>query len=507
MAIRYGLILKIWGSTPSLEEPAAYEPTIELVSDIPVDSVSITSEEPAEQDSPPSEALPDFSAVTKEMVAATPGEAAENESVTVEVDEEELALEVEADSEDEALTVGISERVDLAETDLESLLEVQEPTKILTSEDLRLTDDSLVKEPIGDSQFEELDVIDLEEDSEIREIEMEELEAVESEEEESLGLDLEETVPVENLEMEQLANEDLSQMIDLDYTEEASVELGPDDLEPSAELVLEGPVGDELTLDDVPQEELTTQEFFGEELPTEEFPAEKLPDEKTAPISLESEISFDEADLGAEPDLVPEEISPDTSFQEIALEAAEAEEALFEEEQEEQEEEPSLEVTEDIAFDEITLDEPPVMAAAEEFVPDFETEPIPEPSPRIAVVPPPPEPSVRPQEARFVPEPPEAVQPPPVPPVVERPVAPPVEPIGREERLSAAEMATVVSSILGKRIDEAVPARMEFADSFGAAVKGALPERRDFSENFDKALSEALPSRTDFLDGVAQRIA
>ena len=67
--------------------------------------------------------------------------------------------------------------------------------------------------------------MELEEDSAIREMELEELEAIDSEDEQSLGLDLEETVPVASIDMEEIANEDLSGMIDLEYEEEASLEI------------------------------------------------------------------------------------------------------------------------------------------------------------------------------------------------------------------------------------------------------------------------------------------
>ena len=178
-------------------------------------------------------------------------------------------------------------------------------------------------------------------------MEVEELEAIESEDEESLGLDLEETVPVASIDMEEIANEDLSGMIDLEYEEEASLEIDID-AGPPPLAAAEAQAPEELTLEEVPYEEVTTQEFFGEELPTEEFPAEKFPEEKTGTVDLERQIVFDRA-VG---------FSDGPDVHELTLDTEAGEEILF---SNDGEDEPALEVTEDISLEEIALDEGPAL--------------------------------------------------------------------------------------------------------------------------------------------------
>jgi len=163
------------------------------------------------------------------------------------------------------------------DADMEEILEVQDPSKIIPSEDLMVDDDSLVQDRFSDGASGELDVIDLEKDQEIRDIDREEMLGVDfTEEEETTGPSIDgTTVPVESGEMEQMAQEDL-QSLELEEIEESSIMA--DESGPSEEFVTDMDEG-ESTLEDVPAEEMTTEEFFGEELPTEEFPTEKFPDE------------------------------------------------------------------------------------------------------------------------------------------------------------------------------------------------------------------------------------
>jgi hypothetical protein len=123
------------------------------------------------------------------------------------MDVDDLGLELDSDEPIEEIGVKPPSHIDPNDTEIGQILDVQEPSTVLTSEDLMLDDDSLVKDAAVSTEF---DVIDLEEDSEIREIDMEELEAVHAAEDEVLGIDLDEdTVPVEDQAMELLANEDL----------------------------------------------------------------------------------------------------------------------------------------------------------------------------------------------------------------------------------------------------------------------------------------------------------
>ncbi len=325
------------------EEAESFEPTIELVSDAPTDFADAGSSEVMEVDFDTGESLPDFEAPTQEVTEAASQSA--KHSVTVEMDVDDLGLELESEEPMEELSAQPLSHIDPDDTEIGQILDVQEPSKVLTSEDLMLDDDSLIKDAAASGEF---DVIDLEEDSEIREIDMEELEAIHAADEEILGVDLDDdTVPVEDQEMELLANEDLEE-IQLDDSDDLTLGAEPQSaVAPSYEAT------EELTLDEV-GEEITTQEFFGEELPTEEFPTERFPEEKTRDLGLEEEIP----DYAVAP---PHEISLDQipsaaeiPIEEITLDAASAEGILFDQTREE---EPMLEVTEDISFDEISLED------------------------------------------------------------------------------------------------------------------------------------------------------
>ena len=117
-----------------------------------------------------------------------------------------------------------------------------------------LDDDSLVKDASFSTEF---DVIDLEQDSEIREIRMEELEAFHAREESLVGADLDETVPVENQEMEHLANEDLEE-IQIDDSEDLT--LGGWKRRRCASSSYEAT--DELTLDEIGEEDNDSGVFW-----------------------------------------------------------------------------------------------------------------------------------------------------------------------------------------------------------------------------------------------------
>ncbi len=223
--------------------------------------------------------LPDFSSVTRDQRQS---EKTARDSVTIDMSMVDSVEEIESDSDFSFISSAgaKSDTLDQGYTDIEKILEVQDPTRVLTSDDLLLHDDSLIKSAVSQAELDEIDIVELEEDPAIREMELEELEGIESEDEASLGLDLEETVPMASIDMEEIANEDLSGMIDLEYEEESSLDIDIDAGSPSL-AAADAQAPEELTLEEVPYEEVTTQEFFGEELPTEEFPAEKFPEEKT----------------------------------------------------------------------------------------------------------------------------------------------------------------------------------------------------------------------------------
>jgi len=284
-----------------------------------------------------------------------------------------------------------------------------------------------VKGALSESELEQIDIIDLEEDTAIKEMEAEELEAIDTEDEPSLGLDLEETVPVASIDMEEIANEDLSGMIDLEYEEESSLEI---DLESGqASAGAKGQAPEELTLEEVPYEDITTQEFFGEELPTEEFPAEKFPEEKTGTINLDREIAFDKVAAA----------SDGAELHELTLDTGAGDSVLFGDE-----EEPALEVTEDISLEEITLEDGPADKSSKSI---FEISSPPEPVSQFfeAV----PSPVSDRQQAKTAPLS-EGVQVSEAP-AVKPPVAKPKAVETDERKASVSEIAGVVSSILNEK--------------------------------------------------------
>lgn len=439
------LNLEDMGLEDELDDGGSFEPTIELISDIPAETPGV-DEHTLEVKSDFDETLPDFSAISSER---GPSEYAGKDSVTVEMDVDELALELDTEEVEENLPSGKSNRIDLDDTEIGQILEVQEPSKVLTSKDLFLDDDSLVKDTSADMRTTEVDVIDLEEDTELREIELEELEPVQVDEEANLSLDLEETVPVEGLEMEQLANEDLEEV-----TLEESPELALD-----LESPLESGAGyDELTLEETGPEEITTQEFFGEELPTEEFPTEKFPEDKTGEVSLEQEISLEDAAFEQELALEAEGAS-ELPLEELTLDTASAEEILFEETREE---EPVLEVTEDISFDEITLHEFPELPPAREKT----AEPAP-------------------------------------PPLVER-VEAPAQPT---PFTSGLDIAGIVASVAGSKLGETMASSAKFAEPADTSWKAAPPSKAQSAEPYYEAIRPDFPSREEVLESVVKGVA
>ena len=503
------------------QDSGTFEPTIELISDIPADygapSLEEVREEAEEIES--QEPLPDFSSITKEMdYQATPPK----DSVTLEMDVDDLGLEMDSyDTEQTAHTEEVG-TLDLDDTEIGEILDVREPSKVVTSKDLALDDESLVRESDLSTTVSEVEVIDLEEDTEIREIEMEELEAVQAGEVAFPGLDEDETEPAESLAIEEAAEEEEFEEISLDETEQAdmmlespldaavgdqyeeefSLEAGAAEefpLEKAGEegLSLDEAGEEELSLDEV-GEEMTTQEFFGEELPTEEFPTEKYPDEKTRDLMAEEEITLDDIDLHEELSLERE-----VPVDEMTLEGEAAEAMLFDEAREE---EPMLEVTEDISFDEISLEEEVPEEDRTEKIepPEIESLAFEEPEVEpVSSAPAPPPPSMDAYAAAAA----EVA----APPVIEEEViefAEPAKPAPAEPphiavppitAPSAADIISTVSSLLEDRLTRAVPAKAEFAESVDTAVKRALPSKDDLSEEYRHALAAAVPSKEEIV--------
>jgi len=468
-----------------VEEGTSFEPTIELVSDIPqeIESAGVSFSEPVAIEEP---SLPDFSSVTRDQRQS---EKTARDSVTIDMSMVDSGLEIESDSEFSFTPSGAakSDTLEQGYTDIEKILEVQDPTRVLTSDDLLLHDDSLIKSAVSQAELDQIDIVELEEDPAIREMDLEELEGIESEDEASLGLDLEETVPVASIDMEEIANEDLSGMIDLEYEEESSLDIDID-AGPPALAASEAQAPEELTLEEVPYEEVTTQEFFGEELPTEEFPAEKFPEDKTGTVDLERQFVFDKAaDFSGGPDA-----------HELTLDTEAGEEILF---SNDGEDEPALEVTEDISLEEITLDEGPSL----------------ERPPSVYEIPLPQEPITQVTEpVRAAVEDHGAVKTAPA--VEAHPVAEarqtrpsltepkPGAPKDREP--SVSEIAGIVSSILSEKLKEPPAGKLGLVDSAVApAAELALPDQRQFTEEFQKALKASLPSRQELLEGVTLGIS
>jgi DNA-binding response OmpR family regulator/tetratricopeptide (TPR) repeat protein len=526
------LNLEDMGLEDELDEGTSFEPTIELMADIPTDFGSDTASggsEEIEMEIDSEETLPDFSAASRE-VPPPPGK----DSITVDMDMDDLGLDLDTEEPVETTTEKV-EQMDVDDAEIGQILEVQEASQVLMSKDLDLDSSLLSKQPTS-----EVDIIDLEDDTEIRDMDLEELESVQLSTD-SVGFDLEDTVPVEDEEMEQLAGEDLGE-IDLEDTDEVPA------------LEIESPIeaatayeGDELSLEEVgDEEEITTQEFFGEELPTEEFPTEKFPEDKTR-----EHVEMPEIDLGhaAAPDeiaLAPEPGSQEIPYDEMTLEeGVSGEEALFEQGAEE---EPMLEVTEDISFDEITFDEAEqaVEPAAAAHPPAPEPEPAPKaaepgisigeaavgaaavaaaaaiagaaikgaaeapkPEAPIAGIQPPPPPPVEPVAPQPIPEPA-------APPVVPQPaMAPPPAPApaavqpAQVAGVSLEQMREMITEIVGAQLAEiraAVSAKPDLTEPVAAALQDAL-QKGQFSDSINQAIQAALPSRQEILDDVVRNVS
>jgi DNA-binding response OmpR family regulator len=491
------LNLEDMGLEDELDDGSSFEPTIELISDIPADTPSAELRDSIELEVEGEEPLPDFAA------AAEPGsEPLGKDSITVDMDVEDLSLELDLEETEERTQSMRVETIDVDDTEIGQILEVQEPSKVLTSEDLFLDDESLVKDTASDTPTTGIEVIDLEEDAELREIDLEELEPVQEGQETGVGLDLDETVPVEGLEMEQLAKEDLTEGAFGD--EEVSLELeSPLDVASGYE------APEELTLEEVGEEEITTQEFFGEELPTEEFPAEKFPEDKTRELGIEQEISLDDVAFKDQFGPDGEPITAEIPVDEITLDTASAEEILF---QEAREDEPILEVTEDISFDEITLQEIDEAALRAPGVAAPEPKPTPQPERFVSIpppaaaplagfaAPPPPAPAFAEKPVPAIPEPPKA---PPAAPVSQPPQPGPVAPTGG---VSAQEIAGIVSSSLGTFLSQTMPGRAQLADTVDTALKGSLPTKQEVLQTLSREISALLPSRAEVFTRVDELI-
>ena len=499
------------------EETEVFEPTIELVSDAPTDFGDAGSSEVMEIDLDTDVTLPDFETTAEEVTET--GQGAKH-SVTVEMDVDDLGLELDSDEPIEEFGVKPPNHIDPDDTEIGQILDVQEPSTVLTSEDLMLDDDSLVKDAAVSTEF---DVIDLEEDSEIREIDMEELEAVHAAEDEVLGIDLDEdTVPVEDQEMELLANEDL-QEIQLDDSEDLT--LG---VESESAVASSYESTEELTLDEIGEEEMTTQEFFGEELPTEEFPTERFPEEKTRDLGLEEEPAEYAASSPYEISLDQTPAAGEIPIEEITLDAASAEGILFDQTREE---EPMLEVTEDISFDEISLEDEAEEAPKEELAaaPGPSTAEtiagiaggalaagvvaaaagklagVVEKGEKPAQVSPPIAPFTEPQAPAPVER--EAA----APSVAKMPAPEKIEPVtpafhaegpketalGRADALDAVREAQAAS----------LPDKSEISETFRQAAQAALPTKQDFLGSIRQDLATSLPTKQDLLDGMMQDLA
>ncbi len=470
-----------------LDDDEAFEPTIELVSDVPTDLGSTGTSEVLEIDLDSHVTLPDFETVTQDVPEAGSGE---KHSVTVDMDVDDLGLELESEEPIEEFASKEMSDIDADDTEIGKILDVQEPSKVLTSEDLMLDDDSLIEDPSSSAEF---DVIDLEQDSEIREIDMEELEAIHTPEE-SLATDLDDTVPVENQEMEQLANEDLDE-IQIDDSGDITLGLETPQVASSSYESTE-----ELTLDEIGEEEITTQEFFGEELPTEEFPTERFPEEKTGDLNLE-EVSLDLSETPGEISLDETPAFGEIPIEEITLDAASAEDILF---ADSREEEPMLEVTEDISFDEISLED--------------EIEEVPEAQPTVA---PGPTTAERIAEiaggtlaagavaaaaskiAGLASESKEAAQ--------AKPSPPPAHELLRAASASPEEMAPSLEISpqpeKAEQVSAAAAERAPFSEPITRAREAFVPDKDEFSETLRQAMQSSIPSKQEVLDSIVRDLA
>ncbi|MGO9121856.1 MAG: response regulator [Desulfomonilaceae bacterium] len=465
-----------------VEDGTSFEPTIELVSDLPmeIESPGAIAIESAAIEEPP---LPDFSTVTRDQRS----DRTAKDSVTIDLSMMESSMQAESDFSFAPSSTKKTDTSDHGYTDIEKILEVQDPTRVLTSEDLLLHDDSLVKGALSETELEQIDIIDLEEDSAIKEMEAEELEAIDAEDEPSLGLDLEETVPVASIDMEEIANEDLSGMIDLEYEEESSLEIDLESGQAFAEA--KGQAPEELTLEEVPYEDITTQEFFGEELPTEEFPAEKFPEEKTGTINLDRELAFDKVAAA----------SDGAELHELTLDTGAGDEVLFGDE-----EEPALEVTEDISLEEITLEDGPADKSSKSI---FEIPSPPEPVSQFFEAVPsavgdrqqaktaPISDGVHVSEASGVRPSISDVKP---------SIAESKPPENDERKASVSDIAGIVSSILNEKLKEPLAGKIGLAE---AAPPAVMPDQRQYSEDYQKLVKASLPSKEELMEGITLGIS
>lgn len=493
------LNLEDMGLEDELDDGSAFEPTIELISDIPAEAPGDEVSQEVELEEGPEESLPDFSAMGAEPRGVEPQG---RDSITVDMDVEDLGLELDLEeTEDRTATMRV-DTIDVDDTEIGQILEVQEPSKVLTSEDLFLDDESLVKDGATETPTTGIEVIDLEEDAELREIDLEELEPVQAGQDTGIGLDLDETIPVEGLEMEQLAQEDLRE----GAFEEEDISLA---LESPLETGSGYEAPEELSLEEVAEEEITTQEFFGEELPTEEFPTEKFPEDKTRELGLEQEITLEDVAFKDQYGLEGEPITAEIPVDEITLDTASAEEILF---QEAPEDEPILEVTEDISFDEITLQEIDEAALRGKEVAPPQIPVAPQPEQIVSVPPPPVTPlpafAAAPPVAPRVAERPQAPAPEPPPAELPKaPVAPPPPPPQPQQAptagmagVSAQEIAGIISSSLGSLFSQAMPAKSQLTDTVDTAVKSSLPSKEHLSDTYSQALEANLPTKQQLSD-------
>jgi len=465
------------------EEFASTEPTIELVTDIAVELDSGSEElgvsgervrgeislEPGDISVESDEALPDFSSDLDPTQRAS---RQAKDSVTVEMDVEDLDLGLEVTSEDEAIIAETSIGPD--STDLEKLLEVEEPSVVLTSEELQLEDDSLIRDIGAEAAADELDVIDLEEDTEISELEVEELEPIQSASEVVDMGDMEETELMSDEDMAQLAQENL-EGTEFDDTVDVTLEEGP-----TVEIDTAGLGVEEISLEDISDEAIATEEFFGEELPTAEFPTEVFPTDRTEDLSLEQEISFEEPEVSHDYFAKPEQPAKDTpgagaSFSEPLT-------------AEPEEEEPVLEVTEDILLDEITFED--------------EKKPFIKPEAGVAEAP-----AAREKPlAAFRPEPgPEVGGPEPF--LSEERPRPTGAAAAREAFPSLDQLKEVFSAVLAQKLEATALPTSQFADTAGEALRESLPPREDFRRALAGAVESALPPKDELMDRLLEQVA
>ena len=129
-----------------------------------IESLGATAMESAAIEEPP---LPDFSTVTRDRRS----DRTAKDSVTIDLSMMESSMQAESDFSFAPSSTKKTDTSDSGYTDIERILEVQDPTRVLTSEDLLLHDDSLVKGALSETELEQIDIIDLEEDSAIKEME------------------------------------------------------------------------------------------------------------------------------------------------------------------------------------------------------------------------------------------------------------------------------------------------------------------------------------------------